>query len=242
MSQFPPAYKHDKIEEVFANVFRVRVQNIEKLFGINLSFNRNMIIVREGQDLTLINSARLSEQGLAELEQLGTVKNLVSMGCAHGKDDRFYIDRYTPKTFFLKGLRHIKGIKECDVVLSNDSEKPFQNCEVTILELGKRIEGAITIQRDGGILLLCDTISTPAQEAKYFNVASKILFTLFGVHKTISQGKTIVPKTLIFNCKIKKRDLEPLRNLSFNHLLSAHGDPIHDNAHEMVVAAIDDAF
>ncbi len=47
---------------------------------LDWQFSRNMVIVREGERLIIINSVRLNEEALAELEQLGTVTDVIRLG------------------------------------------------------------------------------------------------------------------------------------------------------------------
>ena len=94
MSDFPAAMPHGPITEVFPDVFFVTGTMRGEFFGTMWQFSRNMTIVRDGRDLTLVNSVRLSPDGLAQLDKLGTVKNVVRLGDMHGLDDAFYVDRY----------------------------------------------------------------------------------------------------------------------------------------------------
>ena len=75
---------HGPFEAIFPDLFRVEGQ-FELLRGVRIG--RNMIVVREGSDLTLINAVRLTPEGEAELEALGTVRHLVKIGAFHDADD-----------------------------------------------------------------------------------------------------------------------------------------------------------
>ena len=90
---FAEAMKHGSIEQVFENIYIVRGTAAFKK-PVPVRFSRNMTVIREGNDLTLINSVRLSEQGLTELDALGQVKHVIRLAGFHGMDDPFYKDRY----------------------------------------------------------------------------------------------------------------------------------------------------
>ena len=66
----PPAQPHGAIREVLPNVFFVT--GTLAMSG-TMRFSRNMTIVREGERLMIVNSVRLDEAGLAELDKLGKV-------------------------------------------------------------------------------------------------------------------------------------------------------------------------
>lgn len=81
----------DPLIEIFSNVYLLR-GSIK--IGPLLQMNHNMIIVRSGTEITLINAVRLDSKNLDILDQLGTVKNIIRLGDFHGLDDQFYIDTY----------------------------------------------------------------------------------------------------------------------------------------------------
>jgi hypothetical protein len=93
MGELLPALPHGRIEEVFPDVFFVTGTMKTVLMGAHWHFSRNMTIVRDGDALTLINTVRLDEPSLAELEKLGRVANVVKIGSLHGRDDAFYVSR-----------------------------------------------------------------------------------------------------------------------------------------------------
>jgi len=95
MDQFPPALSHGAIEEVFPDVFFVSGAMETVLQEIDWKFSRNMVVVRDGERLIIVNSVRLGEEGLAELDKLGRVTDVVRLGSLHGRDDPFYVDRYS---------------------------------------------------------------------------------------------------------------------------------------------------
>ena len=62
MMQYTPAWPHGPLEEVFPNIFFVMGTNKTHHDGVDFQASRNMIAVRNGHDLTLINTVRLTEQ------------------------------------------------------------------------------------------------------------------------------------------------------------------------------------
>ena len=103
MPPFPPALPHGALTEVFQNVF---VVTGSFRFGPGLTITRNMTVVREGGELTIVNSVRLTPQGESELAKLGIVKHLVRLGAFHGADDPYYKNRYKPTLWAPPNTRH----------------------------------------------------------------------------------------------------------------------------------------
>ncbi|GEM_PF-3074825 len=95
---FPKAMKHGDIEEVFSDVFFV-TGSCSSRRPLPMKFSRNMTVVRDGNELTLINTVRLNEAGLKQLEALGQVKHVIRLAGFHGVDDPFYKDRYGAKVW-----------------------------------------------------------------------------------------------------------------------------------------------
>ena len=54
---------------------------------------RNMAVVRQGDDLTLINPLGLDESEPSRLDSLGALKHTLRLGAMHGQDDPFYMHR-----------------------------------------------------------------------------------------------------------------------------------------------------
>src|SRR5262249_39780136 len=67
MDQLPPALTNGPLEEVFPGVFFVTGMMKARLMDADWQFSRNMTVVRDGNALTLINTVRLDDAGLASL-------------------------------------------------------------------------------------------------------------------------------------------------------------------------------
>src|SRR5258707_4647645 len=127
MDQFPPALRHGLLEEVFPDVFFITGMMKTVLMDVPWQFNRNMVVVRDGDALTLINSIRLNETGLSRLEALGRVANVVKIGSMHGRDDAFYRQRYGAILWALAGMTHEHRLV-ADRELRPDCEMPSAGC------------------------------------------------------------------------------------------------------------------
>ena len=111
MTEFPAQLPHGEIREVLPDVFFVTGQTRPTFGSQTLQFSRNMSVVRDGDALTLVNTMRLDAAGLARLDELGSVKNLVKLGFFHGRDDAFYLDRYGATLWSLPGMEHERGVQ-----------------------------------------------------------------------------------------------------------------------------------
>lgn len=77
VSDFPPVEPHGPIEEVWDGVYWVRGS---VRMGPGLRIPRNMAIVKDAGDLTVVSSVRLGDEREAELKKIGRVKHVVRIG------------------------------------------------------------------------------------------------------------------------------------------------------------------
>lgn len=219
MADFPaPRAPHGPITEVFPGVFFVTGGF---KFNAALSITRNMTIVRQGTELVLVNSVRLSPEGEAELDKLGKVTQLVRIGAFHGLDDPYYVDRYAPTTWAPPGGK--VGGKPATRELT-PSASPIAASTVFDFEHGKHREVALVLEQDGGILLTCDSYQHWTSFAGCSLVA-KAMLPVMGFGPTVIGG----PWTKAMGPEIRK-DFDRLRDVDFRHLVPAHGTVLRDDA------------
>lgn len=225
MTDFRPALPHGDLEEVFPDVFFVTGTTRPVFQGTPLQFSRNMTVVREGEALTLINTVRLDEAGLAALDALGRVEHIVRIGGFHGIDDAFYRDRYEARVWALPGMEHEGGFGT-DHELVPGGPTPFPGCEVFHFVTSKVPEGMLLIDRAGGVLVSCDALQNWVEADRFFDEATAERMAGLGFFAPANIGPgwrgAASPGAA---------DFERAKALSFQHLLSAHGVPLRDDAH-----------
>jgi hypothetical protein len=231
MPDFRPAHTHGALEEIFPNLFFLRGT---LRLGPGLTITRNMVVVRQGDELTLVNSVRLNEQGEAELEKLGKVRHLVRLGFLHGADDAYYAHRYQPTFWAPKGQKHAAGLSP-DREL-RDNESPVERSSVFAFANGKEPEVALLLDREGGVIVPCDSY----QNWTTFDGCStigKLMMRAMGFGPTLIGG----PWTNRIGREVKK-DFDVLVEREFRHLLPAHGEPIKNTANEGLRTAMASRF
>ena len=133
----PAALPHGSIHEVLPNIYFV-TGTVALPGRLPVRFSRNMTIVREGERLVLINTVRLNEAGLAALDALGKVTDIVRLAGNHGMDDPFYRERYKAKVWTLAGQRYTAGFNpsatdvylEPDVAFDASTELPISGARL----------------------------------------------------------------------------------------------------------------
>ncbi|MCP4316377.1 MAG: hypothetical protein GY789_10260 [Hyphomicrobiales bacterium] len=201
-----------------------------------MQFSRNMTIIRDGDTLTLVNSLRLDEEGLARLDELGSVESIVKLGSFHGRDDAFYIDRYGAKLWAPSGMEHERGVKT-DALLLPDQKGPCADASVFVYETATTPEALLLLARHGGLLLACDSLQNWSGADQYFDEAAAAMMRANGFFHPANVGpgwrNAANPQA---------SDFARLKKLEFRHLISAHGDPLLNEAHQAVSATINKLF
>ncbi len=236
MGELPLALPHGRIEEVFPDVFFVTGAMKTVLLGAHWHFSRNMTIVRDGGALTLINTVRLDEPGLDELNKLGKVANVVKIGSLHGRDDAFYVARYGAKFWAARGMKDEHGLLP-DKELVPGGETPFAGCSIFTFRSTKLPELILWIDRAGGILVAADALQNWVSPNEFFSDKSRAMMTEMGFFQPANLG----PLWLQVN-EPKADDFARLRQLPFRHVLCGHGEPLRDEAKEAFSARIAKVF
>lgn len=235
---FTPAWPHGDIQEIFPGVFFVTGTNKTQYEGATIQTSRNMTIIRTGSELSLINTVRLDEEGLEKLDQLGQVAHIIRIGPFHGRDDAFYRNRYPNALLWvLRGMTYENGLK-ADRELTTEGSMPFPGCSLFVFETSVLPEGILHIEREGGILISCDSIQNITATDKFYNPQTAQSFKDQGLVKPANISPIWLGAT-----QTKVADFERLlESMVFRHLITAHGEPLVDAAYEQVKATVKRVF
>lgn len=238
MNNFSPAWPHGDIRPIFPDIFFVTGTNKIHHEGADIQTSRNMIIIRHGSALTLINTVRLNDRGLQQMDALGTVSHIVRIGAFHGRDDGFYKHRYPTATLWtLKGATYESGLK-ADQELIPGGPTPFPDCALFVFESATQPECALHIQREGGILVTCDSIQNITATDEFYNSETAKSFQDQGLIKPANISPIWLGATNTHAADFKKL----LASYTFSHLLTAHGEPLLENAKEQVSRTVERVF
>lgn len=231
MPDFRPAEPHGPFVEVFPDVFLLTGGFT---FAPGLSIGRNMTVLRQGGELTVVNSVRLSPAGEAELEKLGRPVHLARIGAFHGADDPWYMQRYAMRLWAPEGTKHEGDLKTAEVLKPGSS--PVAGVEVFAFTGGKLPEVALRLDREGGVLISCDAY----QHWTHFDDCSflgRLMMRAMGFGPTLIGGpwaKQMGPGV--------RADFERLKGEPFRHLIPGHGTVLRDGAKAGLDVAIQKRF
>ncbi|MGE3317989.1 MAG: hypothetical protein AB7I18_01725 [Candidatus Berkiella sp.] len=237
MNTYRTVQPHGEINEVFHDLYMVTGTNHIHHDGVDIQVSRNMVIVRDDHQLTLINTVRLNEPGLQALDALGTVQNVVNIGAFHGYDDAFYLDHYHAKLWALKNKQH-QNNRQADYLLNENGPMPLPDCTLFNFETTQFPECMLILKRnEGNVLITCDCIQNWETPDTFFSEQSAKQFQEQGLIKQAN-----IPDTWLGACQPDVAELSKIKALSFKHLISAHGVPLKDNAYEKVCETLKNKF
>lgn len=236
MFEYSPAWPHGPLQPAFTDVFFVVGTNRTHHAGIDFQTSRTMTVVRENTTLTLINTVRLDDAGLQALDALGQVRHVIRLGAFHGRDDPFYCDRYDATLWSLPTATHADG-RATTRPLTPGGPTPLADATVFEFTSARFPEAALLLARDGGILITCDAIQNWTRVDAFFSAQCGEMFTAQGLIAPAN-----IPSTWREACQPNASDFHRLLALPFRHLISAHGEPLHDDAHARVAARVAEVF
>ena len=233
---YPPAYPHDPIVEIAPDIFLVRgAINLNPVLRIS----RNMVFVRNGDEITVINPIRLQPAEEQKLRQMGTVKHVLRSGPMHGLDDPYYVDTFGAEFWCQEGGTTYTEPK-IDHPLSEANTLPFPNAELFCFKGTVQPESAILFTTGKGLLVMCDAIQHYG-DYKHNNLPARLLMPFIGFPKTMIVGPVWM-KVMTPEGHSLKSEFDRLLTLDFDALISAHGSFLHTGAKAAARKAIEKAY
>jgi hypothetical protein len=201
-------------------------------------FSRNMTVVRRGDRLILVNTVRLDDAGLAALDKLGKVTDVIRIAANHGMDDPFYAERYGAKVWAVKGQRYAAGFNVNAKAtyftphheIDRASELPIPGAK--IYEIGGTPPEALLVV--GDTVISGDSLQNWATPDEYFSWLGITMMKMMGFFKPHNVGPAWFKQ-----CKPPKEQMRGILDLPFANVLPAHGTPVIGNARDLYRPAIE---
>ncbi len=224
---------HGEIHEVLGGIYMV-TGTVGLPGPLPVRFSRNMVIVRTDAGLVLVNTVRLDDAGLAALDALGKVTDVIRLAGNHGADDPFYRERYKAKVWALAGQRYTPGFDtnakdvylEPDVAIDETTKLPVPGAKLITIH-STPPEGLLLLEAHGGTLVAGDCLQHWAAPDAYFNWLARPMMRLMGFIQPHNVGPAWLKQS-----KPPKEDLRALLDLTFTNVLPAHGGAVLGDARE----------
>lgn len=240
LDQTPPAFTVNHVFKISRNIFVMQC-TLRKNKLLNSS--RNMVILRQREELTLVNAVRLNSAGEELLQRLGFVARVIRLGTAMGVEhDLHYKDNHGAQVW-APGVSPLHPAL-VDRLFDEDSLLPISHSRVFVFHNSLEPEAAILIEPtdnpSAGILL-----TSQALQCQRYNdlltISSRTLMSFAGM----MESNIVVPpkwlKTQHLNLQLRD-DFDRLLRLQFTRLISAKGAIVLQRAKEETVLAVELAF
>lgn len=232
---YPPAFPHEPITRIFENVYLVH-GSIR--MGPGMRMNRNMIIVADGGQLSLINPVRLQEEALQQLEALGTVRHVLRLGDFHGLDDAFYVDRYHADFWCQPGQATYKTPAP-DRLIDAATTPPMADAEFFVFETARFPEAALLL-KSHKLLVTTDSLQY-WPDWSHTSAFTRLVLWLMGFRLTLLIGGPWLKRVTPRGGSLRP-EFERLLALDFEHVVAAHGRLLRHEAKPLLKAAMARAF
>jgi hypothetical protein len=237
---FPAALPHGPLREVLPGIHAV-TGTVKMPGPIPVRFSRCMTVLSMGTNVVLVNTVRLDDSGLAALDRLGKVTDVIRLAANHGMDDPFYADRYGAKVWAVKGQRYTAGFNTSatktyftpNVEMEATTPLPIEGARLHMIA-SRPPEALLWLPQHGGVVVSGDCLQNWAEPDEYFTWLGRVMMRTMG----FIQPHNIGPGWLK-QCKPPKEDLRAILALSFNNVLPAHGTPVLGDGRERYRAALE---
>lgn len=230
MSAFPAALRHGPLLPVCDGVHAVRGQF---RMGPGVLIPRTMTIVAADDGLVVLNAIRLDAAGEAALAALGRVAHLVKLADAHGIDEPYYVDRFSPQVWTLPGAR-LGGVPAGRTLGPDGPVAGGVVIDLTCPKGGR--EASYWIPHGGGTLVTCDAVQHHV-DGELASWLARRISPLLGF-----SGGVIVPrmwrKVHGVDGAAVREVLAGLTARPFANLVTGHGPPVIGGADAAVRDAI----
>lgn len=236
---FPAVLPHGELTEILPGLHFV-TGTVAMPGPLSVHVSRNMTVIREGERLVLVNSVRLDNRGLAALEALGKVTDVIRIAANHGMDDPFYKDRYGAKVWAVKGTRYMAGFAasadtyfEPDAEMDPTTKLPLEGARIQVIH-STRPEALLLLDRDGGVLVSGDCFQNWATVDAYSSFFTGLMMRVMGFIKPHNVGPAWFK-----NGKPPIEEMRAILGLPFTKVIPAHGSPVLADALERYRPAIE---
>lgn len=236
-SDLAPTLPHDEFEEVLPDVFLLR-GSIEFAPGMRIS--RNMVVLRDGGELTLIGPVRTSPRGEEHLESLGRVARVLRLCNSHGLDDAWAKQRFGAELWCARATELAYPEPGADVRFDVGSDLPIGDLHLHRFDGLISTEIALRLDRHGGLLVTADAFQH-YDDWRHFSLRGRFMARLMGIRS----GTIVGPVWHRFFTEDEaalRASFDALLAQPFAHAVALHGTFVRDVAHARTVAAVEREF
>lgn len=230
---FPPVQPQDPIQELLPDLFLVRGSIT---FGPG-RISRNMVVIRNEGELSLIGAVRMSPEAEVQLESLGKVAHVIRLCSAHGLDDAYTVQRFQAKFWAARDTASVYPEPAPDVVFDERDELPVGPCSVMRFKGILDSEVALVWHRSDGVIVTADALQH-YDDWRGFSFAGWLFLRLCG----FKSGTIVGPvwrRLFSYDDELLKASIDRLLEADFQHAVALHGTFVSIQTRERITQAIE---
>ena len=209
---------HGSLKQVLPNIYTVT--GTMRLFGL-FQYSRVMTIIKNDDELSLLNPVRVEENLLEHINKLGEISYLLKIGQLHNVDVPFYMDKFSPQLWINKDDPSI-GNYNVGGYFDDHETLPFLNAKVKVIE-GSKVKESVLLSLDhGGCLHSCDAFVNMGVDSNHNWLTAKLSKFL--------PKPTLIGPNWIKIAKPPQTSMKAVLDYDFEHFVPAHGEPILGDA------------
>lgn len=189
--------------------------------GLKITFSRNMVAVRGSDGWVLLNPVRLSESAEAELLSKAPIRHAVRLGTFHGRDDRYYVDRFGVGLWGVPGEQTYPE-PTFSREITEEGPFPIAGAKVVIFKTATRPECVVFLPQHR-LLVTCDSVQHYDHDPLISTLGKLVMYPM-GFFSPCVIGpiwlKAVTPPR-----GSVRADFERVLGLDFDNLISGHGTP-----------------
>jgi hypothetical protein len=189
--------------------------------GLKISFGRNMVAVRTIEGWVLLNPVRLSEEAEADLLKMAPIKHAVRLGGFHGRDDRYYVDKFDVEFWGVPGIQAYPEPKFTREI-SENGQFPISDARVVIFKDAKCAECVVCLPQHK-LLLTCDSVQHYDRDS-FASALAKVVMYPMGFFVPCVIGPIWLKMATPPGGSLRA-DFERVLALEFDNLIGGHGSP-----------------
>ena len=197
-----------------------------------------MLVIRNGTELSLVNPIRLNDSEEQSLLSLGQIRHVLRLGDFHGLDDPYYVDKFGAEFWSQEGQVTYPSPTP-DHIITENIKPPMPDAEFFVFSSATVPESALLL-KEKRLLITTDAIQHYT-EWTYTSLLAKLMLPLLGFKKDLLIGRPWIKKVTPKGGSMRV-DFERLLQLEFDHLISAHGSLLRDDARSRLKNVVEKTF
>ena len=225
MKKYFKQLPHQRIQKEYENIYSLMgSMQLLKIF----KYSRNMVILKDRNNLCLVNPVRLDETEEKKLLALGNIHSILKLGRLHSVDLPYYMDKFSPKLWASTNDSFVKENKyEIDIDLETNPKLPILEVQIYSFKTSKQNEAIAFLPQDEGIVMACDALVNMKQSDPMGNWLVRTLSKLL-------PEPTYIGPNWFKVMKPSKEDFEEIVKFKFNKMIPAHGPILDYKADEKI--------